>query len=123
MPTRIVYPGERIGVADLRRVVVRNTRPVASPVARAFDQAVGRVATRTLLPRRYIALSALRAPDLVTSGKAVQLTYRTNGLLITTRATALETGAAGETVSVRTGPANRIVTAQVMPDGTVEVAR
>ena len=119
---RTLYPGEAITRDALVRVEVRNPNPVREPVARTFEQAVGRVTRRTLLPRRYIPLSALRAPDLVVRGTRVFLHVNVGNVAITARGRALEAGALGAIIPVRVGR-GRVLEGRVRADGSVVVER
>ena len=118
--TRVVHPGQVLEAGDLRVVAVVNPRPVRAPVARSLADAVGRVARRTLLPRRYIALSALRLPHAVEAGRPVRLRYRRGAMLIETEGTALASAARGEAVRVRVR-GGRNVSGTALGAGTVEV--
>ncbi|MEL6747399.1 MAG: flagellar basal body P-ring formation chaperone FlgA [Pseudomonadota bacterium] len=120
---RIVYPGETLGVADLRVVTVRNTSPVHKPVVRELSQAVGRVTTRTLLPRRYIPNAVLKRAAVVQSGQTVKAVYQSGTLAITLRAVALAPAAAGERVAMRSLSGNTTIHGTAIADGTVLVAK
>ena len=121
VPTRVVHPGQTLTLADLRVVDVRNPKPVARPVARELGQALGLVSKRTLLPRRYIALSSLRAAHAVEAGKVVELRYRRGAVLITLPGTALGSAAPGKPVAVRV-KGGRSVLGTVAGSGVVEVS-
>lgn len=121
VPTRVVHPGQALAPADLRVVTVRNPNPVARPVVRSLEEALGRVATRTLLPRRYIARASLRSPHAIEAGRRVELRYRRGALAITMRGTALGDAALGHAVAVRVR-GGRTVTGTVAAGGVVEVA-
>lgn len=118
---RVIYPGETISTADLRDVEVRNPRPVAAPVVREFAEAVGFVARRTLLPKRYIPKSALRRPFLVHAGKPVRINYRDRTLDISLVGAALEAGELGSHVAVRNVASGKRLQGVVEADGSVTV--
>ena len=118
---RVIYPGETIAAADLRDVAVRNPRPVPAPVVRRFEDAIGLVAARTLLPKRYIPKSALRMPFLVQAGKPVRIHYRNATLAISIVGTALAAAEQGALVAVRNPASGKRLHGIVEADGSVTV--
>lgn len=117
---RVVHPGQVLAPGDLRVVAVRNPAPVRRPVVRAMGEAVGRVARRTLLPRRYIPRAALRKPHAVEAGARVSLRYRRGALVITLPGTALAAAGLHEPIVARVR-GGRKVFGTVAAAGVVEV--
>lgn len=122
IPTRIIYPGETITGDALKMARVRQGgKPTTIAFARQPDELVGKVAKRTLLPGRFVALTAVRDAYLVQQGAPVQAILVDRGLTISLGAISLEPGSAGDVVKVRNTDSGAIFSATVMADGTVRV--
>ncbi len=118
---RVIYPGETIGLDMLREVPVRNGKRDLSAVATLVEQVEGKVARRTLLPGRFIAVNSVRDAYLVEQGAAVQVMFVHGGLTISATAVTLQPGAAGDVVKVRNIDSGNVFTGTVMIDGTIRV--
>ncbi|GLS31310.1 flagella basal body P-ring formation protein FlgA [Mesorhizobium albiziae] len=118
---RVVYPGETIGLDVLREVPVTNRNRDLSTVATVVEQVEGKVARRTLLPGRFIAVNAVRDAYLVEQGAAVQVMFVHGGLTISASAVTLQPGSAGDVVKVRNIDSGNTFTGTVMADGTIRV--
>jgi flagella basal body P-ring formation protein FlgA len=90
--------------------------------AAAIADFVGLAARRPLPPGRVLHARDLMKPELVQRNQPVTLVYRAPGMLLTVRGKALETGAAGEVVSVFNGQSKRSVQGVVSGPGRVTVA-
>lgn len=119
--TGVIYPGQEITPEVAKEVTL--VRPLRSraQVARTASEIIGKVAQRTILPRRAIPVGALRDPFLVEAGEPVRTVYSNGGLSIVMTGVALVSGALGSTVRVRNPDSGRIVTGTVRPNGTVLV--
>ncbi len=116
-----IYPGDVINegmLADSR--VGHDTDARGQPLA-AREEAVGKVARRTLLPGQPIVLSSLRLPYAVRSGKPVSLVFKSGVLTITGQGIALQNGAVGDTMPVQNTDSGLIVRGRVASDGLVEI--
>mgnify|MGYP006284635639 CR=1 FL=1 len=69
---------------------------------------VGWVAQRRIRPGEVLARPALRPPDLVVSGRPVEIRWARNGVEVTMEGKAAGSGALGEEVFVRTGTGERL---------------
>ena len=136
-PTRLRFTGtavETIEVAVLTRGVEANEvlkssdvvterRPKAEvgndPASR--DKAVGKQTRRALRASQALRSADLGNPDLVQRDQAVTLVYDNAGLYLTIRAKALESGTAGDTVSVVNLQSKRTVQGVVTGPGQVSV--
>jgi flagella basal body P-ring formation protein FlgA len=87
----------------------------------AAGDVIGKVARRTLLPGQAITPAALKRPDVVRAGKPVTLVLAIGGLLITARGTAVQSGAAGDIVSVHMQDGGALVKGVARADGSVQV--
>ncbi|QDC00537.1 flagellar basal body P-ring formation protein FlgA [Mesorhizobium sp. 8] len=121
IPSRVIYPGETIGLAALKEVTLAPGRHKPDAVATTAPELDGKVAKRTLLPGRYIPLSALREAWLVEQGASVQVYFIAGPLTISTTAVTLQPGAAGDLVKVRNVDSGKVLSGTVMADGTVQV--
>lgn len=115
-----IYPGDVIRDEMLMDAEVPDA---ATGVAFAMNRSmlVGKVAKRTLLPGQPIPTNAVGLPRLVTVGSMVRLVYSEGGLTITTYASALQNGSAGDVVTVRNPESGIVVTGIVRADGTVRI--
>jgi flagella basal body P-ring formation protein FlgA len=121
IPTRIIYPGETIAADALKMAKVRKGKPATIAFAHEPRELVGKVAKRTLLPGRFVPLTAVRDAFLVQQGASVQVIYSQDGLTISLSAVTLEPGSAGDVVKVRNIDSGAVFSAVVMADGTVRV--
>ena len=120
VPAVTIYPGDvirdqMITDADFPDAVA------SSAYASSRAMLVGKVARRTLLPGQSIPSNAIGEPKLVTVGAMVRLVYEEDGLRITTYASALQGGAAGDLISVRNLESGITVSGIVGPDGSIHV--
>lgn len=121
IPTRIIYPGETIPSDALDMARVRKGSKATIAFARKPEELIGKIARRTLLPRRFVPLNSVRDAYLVQQGAAVQVVFSEGGLTISASAVTLEPGSAGDVVKVRNADSGAVFSATVMADGTVRV--
>jgi flagellar basal body P-ring formation protein FlgA len=121
IPRRIIYPGEAIAADALKMAKVRKGKPATVAFAREPEELVGKVARRTLLPGRFVPLSAVREAFVVQQGAPVQVLFEQDGLIISMTAVTLQPGSAGDVVKVRNIDSGAVFSAVVMADGTVRV--
>ncbi|MEZ5811874.1 MAG: flagellar basal body P-ring formation chaperone FlgA [Rhizobiaceae bacterium] len=119
--TSVIYPGQEIEPGMIREV--RLKRPLRASQRIVLDTAeiVGKVAQRTLLPRRAIPVAALREPFAVEAGEPTRASYVSGGLLISTMVVPLVDGSIDDMIRVRNPESGRVFTARVLADGTVMV--
>lgn len=118
---RVVYPGETIGADALREVPVKNGKRDLSAVVTFVEQVEGKIARRTLLPGRFIAVNSVRDAYLIEQGAAVQVMFVHGGLTISATAVTLQAGSAGDVVKVRNMDSGSVFTGTVMADGSIRV--
>jgi flagella basal body P-ring formation protein FlgA len=121
IPSRVIYPGETIGLAALKEVTLLPGRHKPDAVVTTEQELDGKVAKRTLLPGRYIPANAVREAWLVEQGGPVQVYFIAGGVSISATAVALQPGAAGDLVKVRNVDSGKIFSGTVMADGTIRV--
>ncbi len=121
MVTGVVYPGQQISQEMLREVTLRKPLRTNQRVVLDASEIVGKVAKRTLLPRRAIPVAALRQAYVVEAGRPVRAVFVNGGLSITIMVVALMDGATGDMVKVRNPDSGRTFAATARSDGTVMV--
>jgi flagella basal body P-ring formation protein FlgA len=121
VPNRVIYPGETVALAALKEVTLAPGRHKPDAVATTEQELDGKVAKRTLLPGRYVPVSALRDAWLVEQGASVQVYFVAGALTISATAVTLQPGAAGDLVKVRNIDSGKIFSGTVMADGTIQV--
>lgn len=121
VPNRVIYPGETVTANALAAVTLLEGKVHPDGAAVALQDLDGKVAKRTLLPGRYVPVSALREAYLVEKGASVDVYFVAGNLTITMSAVTLESGAAGDQVKVRNPESGKVLSGIVMADGTVRV--
>lgn len=121
VPTRVIYPGEMVTTADVQAVALQRSTAGLPPIVYDRIEVEGRVARRTLLPGRLIALSSLREAYAVEAGKPVQVQFVQGSLTISAVAVPLQPGSAGDLIRVRNIDSGVVFSGIVMADGTVRV--
>lgn len=122
VPGATIYPGD---VITEQALVDRDFSDdsVMSKMASVRTRAglVGKVARRTLLPGQPILPNAVGEPKIVANGAKVQLLFEEETLRIVAIGTALQSGGAGDMISVRNSTSGLMVSGTVQADGTVHV--
>jgi len=116
---RTIYPGQSIAAHDLTSVVVHNGVKVRYQVVRDFEELVGLVASRTILPGRYIPADAARTAYLVKAGKPTRVVLRSGALSISLIGIPLANASSGDTVRMRNSSSGKVFSALVLEDGSV----
>lgn len=121
VPKVTIYPGDMIAADTLydRLFIARSV--ARATVLESQEAVVGKVARRTLLPNQPIAINAIRDPFVVAQGKQALLVFKSDGLMITSGAIALQNGGVGETINARNADSGLIVRGVVQADGTISV--
>lgn len=120
VPALTIYPGDIIRDNMLTDADFPDAN-AGAPYAGNRTVLVGKVARRTLLPGQPIPVIALGEPKLVAIGSRVRLVYQEDGLVISTYASALQGGAAGDLVSVRNLDSGIVISGTIARDGSVHV--
>ena len=117
--TRTIYPGQVVPSEALQEVAL-NWHPTA-PIVRSPAQIEGKVARRTLLAGRLIPEGSVREPYVVETGSPVTVMFVEGGLMISTKAVALQSGAAGDMIRLRNMDSGVVLSGVVLADGTVRI--
>lgn len=115
-----IYPGDIIREQMLTDADFPDA-VASSAYATNLTMLVGKMARRTLLPGKPIPTNAVGEPRLVTIGARVRIVYEEDGLLISTYASAMQAGAAGDVVTVRNMESGITLSGVIRPDGSVHV--
>lgn len=117
--TRDVGRAEILKAADI--VVERLPKAQVGNNPAALDQAIGKQMRHAMRAGQPLHVADLAKPNLVQRDQSVTLIYRTDGLCLTTRGKALDSGAAGDTVGVLNTESKRTVTGTVIGRGEVSI--
>lgn len=117
-----IYPGDAISAAMLTEAAFPAGTSAKFPIVTSRNDAVGKVARRTLLPGRLISRNAVAEPEIVQKGSIVPAIYRDGELTITTSVLALQSGALDDAIQVRNVDSGKVIVGSVQSDGTVRIA-
>lgn len=120
-PAAVIYPGDVIGEASLVDVDRRDLAYPGGAVVSDRAQLVGRAARRTLLPGMAISPNWVESPRAVANGANVRVVYREDGMTIVSRAAALQSGAVGERIRLRSADGGAEISGVIQDDGSVRV--
>jgi flagellar basal body P-ring formation protein FlgA len=122
VPALTLYPGDVITDQVLADHDF-SSDPLISKMVGAGTRTdlVGKVARRTLLPGLPIPVNAVGAPTIVSNGAKVRMLFEDGSLRITALGTALQSGSAGDTITVRNISSGLTVSGTVQADGSVYV--
>jgi flagellar basal body P-ring formation protein FlgA len=118
---RVIYPGQTVTADAVEETQLRRPLREGTIVIRDMEALVGRVAARTILPKRLIPPSSIREAYAVEAGESATVYYRQGALVIAMDVVALQSAGYGEPIRVRNAQSGRTITGMVMPDGTVSV--
>jgi flagella basal body P-ring formation protein FlgA len=121
VPAVTIYPGDIVRDGMLTDKDFPDSFADAGFINRRSDL-IGKVAKRTLLPGQAITSNSVALPKLVTIGAMVRLVFEEGGLLISTYASALQAGSAGDLISVRNLESGLTLSGVIAPDGTIHVS-
>lgn len=123
VPKVTIYPGDIItqDLLTVRRFSA--SRLAKRPAYDRHEAIVGKVARRTLLPNQPIPINAIREPDAVKQGNRARVVFKTEGLLITGEAIALQSGSIGDVISLRNPDSGTTIRGTVLADGSVSVGQ
>lgn len=116
-----IYPGQVIHADSLRWTTWRGSKQRLRGYLTEIDGVAGKVARRTLVAGRPIAISDLRVPNLIDNGQVVSIIFRSGAIQIIGRAVALQAGADGTAIRVRNLDSRRVIVGVVQKDGSVLV--
>lgn len=116
VPTRTIRADAVISSTD----VALSGAKIPNGYARLTD-VIGQEARVALYPGRPILIDDIGPPAIVTRNQLVQVSFRAEGMQITTEGRALERGAVGDRVRIMNLSSRATLFGQVRQDGTIEV--
>ncbi|HSV25972.1 MAG TPA: flagellar basal body P-ring formation chaperone FlgA [Xanthobacteraceae bacterium] len=121
VPIRAIGRGEIVRGADL--VVERRPRAeVTADVPASIAEVAGRAARQGLRPGRPVRRTDLAKPELVKRDDTVSVIYQVPGMMLTSRAKALEGGGEGDIVNVLNPQSKRAIQGVVIGPGRVDIS-
>jgi len=121
VPRAVIYPGELIGESQLTDRDYPTDAVMGASVFANRTGLVGKVAKQTLLPNAPIGIGAVREPFVVKLGQPTVVVFQAGTLTILGTAVSLQSGAIGETISLRNGESGTTIRGIIQGDGTVRV--
>ncbi len=121
VPMTTIYPGELVTSDKMTSRQFRTTPISLNGIVLDSAEVIGKEARRRLVAGKPISLSSLAAPILIQKGHSAVATYQENGLSISTPATALQDGSAGDIIKVRTAETGAVMEVEVSEDGSLLV--
>lgn len=121
VPKITIYPGDVIS-PELLAVKVFGASADRLPVIRSPEAAIGKVARRTLIAGEPIAVNHIRDAELVKQGKPVRIVFSEGPMIISGVAIPLQSGGAGDVLSLRNIDSGIVIKGTVEADGTVRIA-
>lgn len=120
-PAMVIYPGDIISDSMLVDVDSRDLARGGGPAIEKRAELIGKAARRTLLPGAAISPAFVESPRAVANGASVRVIYQDGGLTIAASASAMQSGAVGDTVKLRSADSGLTISGVIQPDGSVRV--
>jgi flagellar basal body P-ring formation protein FlgA len=120
----VTRPLKRTGIIGFEDVALRQ-RDISSinqGYLTSVDQAVGQKLTRPMVTDQVITLVHLEQAEVIRKGDQVVISASSGGLTVKMPGEALSNGGMSEQIRVKNLNSNRVIKAQVMAPGQVEVA-
>lgn len=121
VPVVTIYPGDAITQEMIEERPFPSAVRARQAVVEGRGPLIGKIARRTLYAGRPIPINAVTEPMLVTRGVPTQAIFRSGGILITTIASPVRSGALGDYVQMRNIDSGKMIAGIVQADGTVLV--
>ena len=122
IPLVTIYPGDLIRESMIGEKSFSGRAAFDGSLIDSKGALLGKVARRTLLPERPIAVIAVDAPKLVLLNAQVKIVFDEGGLVITAYGSALQAGAVGDLIRVRNQDSGIVISGKVQPDGSILVS-
>lgn len=119
--TRALTRGETVGSADI--VLERRPREGAgADVMTSAGAAIGQIAQRSLSAGAMLRSGDLAPPDLVQRGEAVSIVFEAQGVSLSLRGIANESGRLGASIAVLNPASKKVLQGSVIGPGRVSVS-
>lgn len=120
-PAMVIYPGDVIRESMLVDTDVRDLSRGTGNYIERRAELIGKAAKRTLLPGMAISPAWVESPRAVANGAQVRVIFREDGLTIVSSAAALQPGAIGDTIRLRSNDGGMTIVGVIQADGSVQV--
>lgn len=121
VPRVTIYPGEVITETMLVQRTFRGNDYDRPGIAVTSEALIGKVARATLLPNVPVSSGGVREPYAIQQGQPAVVVFRSGGLIISATAVSLQSGSAGDVISLRNTDSGTTIRGKVQADGTVRV--
>jgi len=121
VPMKTVYPGQIISDTALGEKNFYIKKQAIPLYVTDIAQVLNKVAKRTLVAGKPIAVTAIAEPILVERGQSVKLVFRSSSLMITGVGISLQAGSEGDVIKLRNVDSGVTISGMVLADGSVEV--
>lgn len=121
VPTVTIYPGDIVGDEMLADKEYPEGTAKRYPVVATRNDAIGKVARRTLLAGRAIPNNSVAEPDIVTRGTATRAVFTDGALSIEAIVMPLQNGSLGAPVQARNTDTGKVVVGIVQADGSLKI--
>lgn len=121
VPRVTIYPGEVLTEDMLMDKAFRGRDYERPGLVATRESLVGKVARVTLLPHVPVSVGGVREPYAVQQGQPAVVIFKAGALIISATAISLQSGAAGDTISLRNTDSGTTIRGRVQADGTVIV--
>lgn len=119
-PASDIARGQQVAESQLTMVKFPKSRDPQNIVT-SKEMAVGAVAKKNLVAKKFINIHDVIRPALITKGKGVKMVYINGKLSIETRGIALEQGSINDFIKVRNADSNKSIVAKILNEDTVVV--
>ena len=116
-----IYPGDVIRDSMLTEHDLPDNFAGSGSMVLDRGALVGKTARRTLLPGLPVTANSIGEPKIVTIGAMVRVIFTEGGLTISTYASALQAGAAGDVIPVRNMESGLTISGTIDRDGSIRV--
>ncbi len=119
---RVLVPGEVIAKSDIKWINIPVKRIVSNSI-QSTDNIVGFTPRRALSANKLLRNADLEAIKYVRKGNQVTLSYISGPMVLSTFGKALQHGAMGDSIRILNTTTNKIIYANVVGPGQVEIRR
>ena len=121
VPAATIYPGDAIVDSMLVDRAFPAGTSTVFPIVVTHAELKDKVARRTLLPGRPIAVNAVMVRAVVQRGTVIPATYHDAGLVITASVLALEDGVLNAAIQARNVDTGKVIVGLVQADGSIQI--
>jgi len=119
--TRAIMPGEEIGEGDITWQKIPSTRLSQTFITRKEDIIGKMPLSKILQPGQPLNRSDVKAPVAIKKGEMATVSYKSEGLFLSSQAQALQDGGKGDTIRFAAGPEKKQIQAKVVGPNEAEI--